>query len=99
METGKIRLYLRLKWVIIGVVLGVTIFENLIAFTPLSTGVTLTAVLLAAAGALLLRRALEQDRATNFLVHLALAFDFFLIGPAIYVRGNLESMWYFLLVF
>jgi len=99
METGKIRLYLRLKWVIIGVVLGVTIFENLIAFTPLSTGVTLTAVLLAAAGALRLRRALEKDRATNFLVHLALAFDFFLIILAIYVGGSLESMWYFLLVF
>lgn len=96
----NIRLYLRLKWLIIVIVFLINLFENLTGITAFPQAfIAYLAIFFASFPALFLELTLRRNEVVNSITHLSLCSDIIAIILTLYFHGGLANSWLFLPIF
>jgi hypothetical protein len=100
LKAESIRVYLKIKWLVLALLVLVNVFEVTAGLVSLIAAVTVfCGVFLASLLAILLEWYIRKDSKADLLCRISLLIDVLLIVLALYFNGGLENSWLFLPIF
>jgi len=96
----NIKLYLKMKWLVVLIIFLVNIFEGVGGLTSLAQGlIVYTGLLIVSLFGFLLHLQIKKKKSIRLITHLSLIFDILVIILTLYFHGGIQNSWLFLPTF